>query len=108
FEPDSVVTYLPPPPFAWSDLPFYLLRWSEAWNRASLAHFARKWALGEDEPFLRSHYAYLTGHRQEAFRRWRPALRRTLGCRREAAVERAVDVALPSRAIPQIRRREPA
>ena len=45
FEPRSVVTYLSQPPFRWSDLPFYMLRWSEAWNSASQLHFQDKWGL---------------------------------------------------------------
>jgi GT2 family glycosyltransferase len=53
FEPRSVVTYLPGPPFAWSDLGFYMLRWSDDWERRSLAHFGRKWDLTEDEFFHR-------------------------------------------------------
>jgi GT2 family glycosyltransferase len=34
FEPDSVVTYVPGPPFRWFDVPFYMLRWSDAWERS--------------------------------------------------------------------------
>ena len=48
FEP-AVVTWMAPPPLAWSDLPYFLRRWSESWNRSSLEHFDRKWALDEDE-----------------------------------------------------------
>lgn len=66
FEPESVVTYVPPPPFAWSDLPFYLTRWSEAWNWASLQHFRNKWKLGDDDPQLTSQSAWLREHRHIA------------------------------------------
>jgi hypothetical protein len=31
---------VPPPPFALSDIPYFLLRWSEEWTRSSLEHFA--------------------------------------------------------------------
>lgn len=41
-EPDSRVTYLTPPPVDLGDVPFFLRRWSEAWNRASLEHFCTK------------------------------------------------------------------
>ena len=37
FEPASVVTYVPPPPFRWFDVPYFLVRWSEAWNTASFS-----------------------------------------------------------------------
>ncbi len=42
FEPSSRVTYLTPPPVDLGDIPFYLRRWSEAWNEASLDHFCQK------------------------------------------------------------------
>lgn len=48
FEP-AVVTWMAPPPLAWSDVPFFLRRWSDSWNRSSLEHFDQKWALDEDE-----------------------------------------------------------
>jgi GT2 family glycosyltransferase len=61
-EPDAVVTYIPPPPLAWSDLPYFRLRWSEEWNIASLRRFHEKWNLrpvGDD--------AYLIWSRQRRF-----------------------------------------
>jgi GT2 family glycosyltransferase len=51
FEPDSVVTYIPAPPLEWSDLHFYMLRWSNAWELASLKRLREKWQLAEDEYF---------------------------------------------------------
>ncbi len=52
FEPASLVTYVPGPPLEWSDIPFYMLRWSDGWERASLLHLRQKWALAEDGYFL--------------------------------------------------------
>jgi len=49
FEPRSVITYVAPPPFALSDLPFFMLRWSETWNGASQQRFQEKWELGKDD-----------------------------------------------------------
>lgn len=46
FEPTAVVTVIPPPPLAWSDFPYFMLRWSEDWAVASLRHFNEKWGLG--------------------------------------------------------------
>jgi GT2 family glycosyltransferase len=105
FEPRSVVTYVPPPPFAWSDLPYFLLRWSDAWNRASLAHFAAKWSLATDAPFFRSHYAFLTSHRQDALKRWRDRLRRHLGWRYGSGAADVVERALTSRLVAGVRHR---
>lgn len=51
FEPESVVTYLAPPPLALRDYPLYMLRWSDDWERRSLEHFREKWDLTSDEFF---------------------------------------------------------
>jgi GT2 family glycosyltransferase len=42
-EPSAVITYVPPPPCDSSDFPFFMMRWSDAWNRATIHHFAKKW-----------------------------------------------------------------
>lgn len=51
FEPDSLVTYVPGPPLEWSDLHFYMLRWSDAWTLGSLQRIRAKWDLSEDGYF---------------------------------------------------------
>lgn len=51
FEPDSLVTYVPGPPLQWSDLHYYMLRWSDAWTLASLHRLRDKWDLAEDAYF---------------------------------------------------------
>jgi GT2 family glycosyltransferase len=51
FEPSCVVTYVPGPPLEWSDLHYYMLRWSNAWTLASLHHLRDKWSLAEDGYF---------------------------------------------------------
>lgn len=50
-EPDSLVTYVPGPPLELSDMTFYMLRWSDAWELASLQNLRTKWDLTEDEYF---------------------------------------------------------
>lgn len=42
-EPESVVSYISPPPVALTDIAFLSLRWSEIWNKTSLDHFENKW-----------------------------------------------------------------
>jgi GT2 family glycosyltransferase len=69
-EPAAVVTYVPPPPLAWNDLPFFVLRWSESWTRASLDHFRRKWRLPADDQCLIAHHAWLGSHRLMALPGW--------------------------------------
>jgi GT2 family glycosyltransferase len=63
FEPDSVVAYVPPPPLRISDLHFYMLRWSDDWERRSLKHFREKWDLADDE-FFRARLGRLGWRRQ--------------------------------------------
>lgn len=55
-EPASVVTFLthiPAPRLEWSDIPYFMLRWSDAWEVASLQHFREKWGLTEDAYFIK-------------------------------------------------------
>src|SRR5205823_14185350 len=63
FEPGAVVTWMAPASLAWSDLPFFLRRWSELWNRASLEYFDQKWALNEDDRRV-VQLEWLTDYRQ--------------------------------------------
>jgi GT2 family glycosyltransferase len=51
FEPDCIVTYVPGPPLERSDLHYYMLRWSDAWQLASLHRLRDKWNLAEDGYF---------------------------------------------------------
>ncbi|BDA67177.1 glycosyl transferase family 2 [Rivularia sp. IAM M-261] len=51
FEPASVITYVPMVPLKWTDLHFYMLRWSDAWELASLSRLREKWGLAEDGYF---------------------------------------------------------
>jgi GT2 family glycosyltransferase len=52
-EPEAVVTHITPSPVVWSDLPYFMLRWSEAWNLASLNHFDDKWGVELDQGKVR-------------------------------------------------------
>jgi len=79
FEPSSVVSYVPPLRFSKADLRYFLLRWSEVWNRASLIRFRLKWNLCEDDPFLRAHDDWLRRHRQMFLTPSRDFLRPLLG-----------------------------
>jgi hypothetical protein len=51
FEPTSIATYVPGPPLDWTDLHFFMLRWSDAWTIASLDRMREKWNLAEDGYF---------------------------------------------------------
>jgi GT2 family glycosyltransferase len=55
-EPASVVTFLthpPAPALRWDDLPYFMVRWSDDWERESLIHFQKKWNLVESKYFVK-------------------------------------------------------
>jgi GT2 family glycosyltransferase len=74
-EPTAVTSYVPSGRCEWSDLPYFMLRWSEYWNLESVRHFNRKWNVSsllwynqqaprDDEEitkFARGHRRFLTG-----------------------------------------------
>lgn len=69
-EPESVVTFLthpPAPALKWEDLPYFMLRWSDAWELNNLLHFQEKWDLVENEYFKRRCTKKLGIRRQEKF-----------------------------------------
>ena len=68
-EPNSVVTYrtcgaTPPPATSAADRSYFLLRWSDAWNRASHEHFRRKWNLTKNDPYLQAQFKWIGSHRR--------------------------------------------
>ena len=65
FEPDSLITYVPGPPLAWRDLPFYMLRWSNDWELISLDRLKEKWDLCEDG-YFKHKYKALGWRRRDA------------------------------------------
>ncbi len=91
FEPEAVVTYVPPPPLTPSDMPYFALRWSKAWIDASFEHFAAKWQLRRDDPGLVGNRAWLETYRWKHLRYLRGGLRRTLGPRAVHLAERVTD-----------------
>ncbi len=66
-EPASVVTFLthpPAPTMHLSDLPYFMLRWSDDWERASLQHFQKKWNLA-DSSYFQKRYKKLGQRRRK-------------------------------------------
>jgi GT2 family glycosyltransferase len=66
-EPESVVTYVPDIIFRLSDLAYFMLRWSDAWELKSLEHFQTKWDLSKDSKYFQKRYQRLGYRRHEAF-----------------------------------------
>jgi GT2 family glycosyltransferase len=92
-EPDAVVSYLPPPPFTWHDLLFFEVRWSDAWNKASLEHFNQKWGVRIQPEY----WTWLTTHRRSAIEPLSRAIHRVFGWRRGNWVEDNLVYPLESR-----------
>lgn len=83
-EPASIVTYVPGPPFELSDMPYFMLRWSDAWELASLEHFRQKWQVTEDK-YFQKRYKRLGQRRHQAF--LKPLVRRIALGRRNPWLE---------------------
>ncbi|MBA2624741.1 MAG: glycosyltransferase family 2 protein, partial [Acidimicrobiia bacterium] len=82
FEPASLVTYVAPPPVDASDVPYFMLRWSEAWNVSSLNHFCDKYGL--DDSYKRR-LGIMRARRQVVFDPLRKVTRTVLDTRGDAA-----------------------
>lgn len=76
FEPKSLVTYVPGVPLQGSDLHFYMLRWSDAWELASLKRLREKWNLAEDS-YFQTKYKILGWRRAHTI--YFPLIRRWIG-----------------------------
>jgi GT2 family glycosyltransferase len=52
------------PDFKWFDLPYFMVRWNDEWDLASLHHLRRKWDLTEDE-YFKKRYKKVGARRHE-------------------------------------------
>ncbi|MEO0406889.1 MAG: glycosyltransferase [Cyanobacteria bacterium P01_A01_bin.135] len=67
-EPASVVTYVPDMLYRWSDLAYFMLRWSDEWEEKSLKRFRKKWSLDKDK-YFKKRYRRMGYRRHQAFLR---------------------------------------
>ena len=74
-EPESVTTYVGPPPLADYDREYFSLRWCDAWNRISMQHFQEKWVVSEKDPGLQKVLEWASYHRCKALQAWQSWLR---------------------------------
>ncbi|MGI8656140.1 MAG: glycosyltransferase family 2 protein [Pyrinomonadaceae bacterium] len=72
FEPDSIISYMPPLSISWSDMFYFMLRWSENWNASSLKHFQKKWQINDDDPGIAIVRNWSTTHRRRFLWQLRP------------------------------------
>lgn len=86
-EPAAVVTHVPQVSYRWSDLAYFMLRWSDTWEVESLMHFQQKWDLDMDDYFLQR-YKQLGHRRHRAF--LYPLLRQLTGGRSIPWLERII------------------
>lgn len=90
FEPEAVVTHLAPPPFAGIDIPYFLLRWSDAWLHESARYFAAKHGLRADAD-LQGHVWFRNGHRRRLLGGLRRRIRGVFGKRALKLADKFVD-----------------
>jgi GT2 family glycosyltransferase len=95
-EPRSRITYLAPAPLRLADVPYFALRWSDAWDRASFERLREKWGLAHDA-YFEEQYRILGWRRRELMMkgcllRWLPSTRLRIAAERALRpVERAVN-----------------
>jgi GT2 family glycosyltransferase len=66
-EPTSVVTYVPGLKWELPELSFFMVRWSNAWEVASLEHFAQKWNLATKDKYFEKRYNRMGYRRHKGF-----------------------------------------
>jgi GT2 family glycosyltransferase len=62
FEPSAVVSYIPPLNLAWSEMPFFYRRWSQAWYETSIRRLREKWNLSENAPVIKNYGRFIKAH----------------------------------------------
>ncbi len=92
FEPEAVAVVTGPPPFDPSDLPMFLLRWSDAWLQPSIRHFAEKWRLDVDDHALQGGARFRNAERRKLFRRLEGIAARLFGSKGLAFADRCIDL----------------
>ena len=69
-EPRAQVTYTRLRRFRRADRWFWLVRWSDAWNAASLQRFEAKWHVSKDDPSSQDNVVWGRSHRLYCYRPW--------------------------------------
>jgi GT2 family glycosyltransferase len=91
FEPASVINYVPVVRLTRVDAAYYLLRWSDRWNRASLAHLRTKWKLADDDDFCTGQEMWLTDKRLKVLNPVWSLARQMLGWRGSIGAARLLE-----------------
>ncbi|MFI5053771.1 MAG: glycosyltransferase family 2 protein [Acidimicrobiia bacterium] len=88
FEPAVHMTYLPTKRLRGADRAFFIVRWSEDWNRRSAKRFVEKWRLSPDDPRVQETVEFGAWVRLHAYRPYRSPFTRVL--RRYARTPRPI------------------
>ena len=100
------MTYAAPPPIHVSDVPYYMLRWSDEWAIGSMRHFMQKWNCHFDLEGLRRNW--IERHRDVALEPLRAPLRSVVGHRLSTALCAPLRKPLEQVLIARAKRRRPA
>jgi hypothetical protein len=79
------------PRIRWSDLPLFLLRWSDAWLRPSIRHFAHVWDVSVDDDALQGGTRFRDMQRRKLFPMLRRVAQACAGWRGVRFVDRGID-----------------
>ena len=88
FEPRAVVAYDSPKRLTAADKPWWFLRWSDAWNNASIRRFAEKWGVEPNDGSLKDLARFGRYHRRICVPWVRPAGHVGQSARRASGVPR--------------------
>jgi GT2 family glycosyltransferase len=92
FEPAAVAILVDSPKLVWSDLPLFLLRWSDAWLRPSANHFAKVWNLNIDDHGVQGPTRFRNFERKKLFAPLRRMVQRVGGWRAVSVVDAGIDI----------------
>lgn len=106
-EPKARISYIPPKALEPSDLPFFRIRWSEAWTQTSFSRLRERWDFAKDSPYFEDNLRWMRSHRRLPFAPTQRALQRVFGprlARYPLMAIAAYEVALNRWLIPNARR----
>lgn len=90
-EPDAVAILISAPRLVWSDLPLFLLRWSDAWLRPSTRHFANVWRVSVNDYELQGCTRFRNAEQRKLFAPLRRAANRAGGWRAVFVLDVVID-----------------
>jgi hypothetical protein len=90
-EPASIVMILDEPRIRWSDLPLFVLRWSDAWLKPSMQYFANTWNVSISDDTLQGNTRFRNVQRRKLFSKPRKLVARCAGWRGLRVTDAVID-----------------